>query len=217
MAQGCRRRRGGERIELFDDTSVNLNFTRDDGAADPVARRHNGPLVGPIRAHHLHLYLVDDAVEEAQARYAATFGGAPGIRWQYDAVDLPGRGAPIRALRRGRSTVRRAALDGVGLDGRPAELRARRPPARRRDAQAGAWGSPTRTAGPGQGHRWPRRPTAPGRHRSDAPVEARRMSACEWWSLRSALAHFVTFRGSTQSQRQIPASAVVVNGRSTAD
>lgn len=29
------------------------------------------------------------------------------------------------------------------------------------------------------------------------------MSACEWWSLRSALAHFVRFRGSTQSQRHI--------------
>ena len=29
------------------------------------------------------------------------------------------------------------------------------------------------------------------------------MSACEWRSLRSALAHFVTFRGSTQSQRHI--------------
>ncbi|MCE2541318.1 MAG: VOC family protein [Acidobacteria bacterium] len=79
-----------ERIELFDDTSVNLNFTRDDGAADPVARRHNEPLVGSIRAHHLHLYLVDDAVEEAQAWYAEMFGGAPGIRWRYDAVDLPG-------------------------------------------------------------------------------------------------------------------------------
>ena len=29
------------------------------------------------------------------------------------------------------------------------------------------------------------------------------MSSCEWVSLRSALAHFVTFRGSTQSQRHI--------------
>lgn len=29
------------------------------------------------------------------------------------------------------------------------------------------------------------------------------MNVCEWWSLRSALAHFVTFRGSTQSQRHI--------------
>ena len=79
-----------ERIELFDDTSVNLDFTRDDRAADPVAQRHNEPLDGSIRAHHLHLYLVNDAVEEAQAWYAEMFGGAPGIRWQYDAVDLPG-------------------------------------------------------------------------------------------------------------------------------
>ena len=29
------------------------------------------------------------------------------------------------------------------------------------------------------------------------------VSSCEWVSLRSALAHFVTFRGSTQSQRHI--------------
>ena len=79
-----------ERIELFDDTSVNLDFTRDDSAADPVARRHNEPLDGPIRAHHLHLYLIEDAVEEAQAWYAEMFGGAAGIRWRYAAVDLPG-------------------------------------------------------------------------------------------------------------------------------
>ena len=79
-----------ERIELFDDTSQNLTFTRDDGAADPVAERHNEPLDGTVRAHHLHLYLIDDAVEEAQAWYAAMFGGAPGIRWRYDAIDVPG-------------------------------------------------------------------------------------------------------------------------------
>ena len=29
------------------------------------------------------------------------------------------------------------------------------------------------------------------------------VSACEWVSLRAALAHFVTFHGSTQSQRHI--------------
>ena len=44
----------------------------------------------PIVAHHLHLYLVDDAVEEAQDWYATMFGGKPGTRWRYDAVDLPG-------------------------------------------------------------------------------------------------------------------------------
>ena len=29
-------------------------------------------------------------MEEAQAWYATMFGGAPGIRWRYDAVDVPG-------------------------------------------------------------------------------------------------------------------------------
>ncbi len=81
---------GGERIELFDETATNLTFTRADGGTDAVTRRHNEPLVGPIRAHHLHLYLLADAVAEAQRWYARLFGGVPGLRWRYDAVDLPG-------------------------------------------------------------------------------------------------------------------------------
>ena len=80
----------GERIELFDDTATNLTFTLDDGTADPVAQRHNAPLSVPITSHHLHLYLIEDAVEEAQRWYATMFGGLPGTRWRYDAVDLPG-------------------------------------------------------------------------------------------------------------------------------
>ena len=80
----------GERIELFAETATNLTFTADEGTLDAVAQRHNAPLPAPIVSHHLHLYLVDDAVEEAQRWYAATFGGTPGMRWRYDAVDLPG-------------------------------------------------------------------------------------------------------------------------------
>ena len=69
----------GERIELFDDTATNLTFTleQDDGSEDPVVARHNRPLDVPIAAHHLHLYLVDDAVAEAQDWYARMFGGKP--------------------------------------------------------------------------------------------------------------------------------------------
>ena len=80
----------GERIELFDETATNLTFTGDDAPLDAVAQRHNAPLPAPIVSHHLHLYLIDDAVEEAQRWYAETFGGTPGMRWRYDAVDLPG-------------------------------------------------------------------------------------------------------------------------------
>ena len=81
-----------ERIELFADTATSLTFTldNDDGSEDPVVARHNRPLDVPIAAHHLHLYLVEDAVAEAQDWYTRMFGGKPGTRWRYDAVDLPG-------------------------------------------------------------------------------------------------------------------------------
>ncbi len=84
----------GERIELFDDTATNLTFEVDGGAATAaaVAARHNRALDVPIIAHHLHLYLTEnaEAVDAAQRWYATTFGGTPGTRWRYDAVDLPG-------------------------------------------------------------------------------------------------------------------------------
>ena len=86
----------GERIELFDDTATNLTFTLDDdedaGVAAQVASRHNRRLDVPVIAHHLHLYLTEgaDAVDMAQEWYATMFGGTPGTRWRYDAVDLPG-------------------------------------------------------------------------------------------------------------------------------
>ena len=43
--------------------------------------------------------------------------------------------------------------------------------------------------------------TAPARRRRDAPVEARRMNVCEWWSLRSALAHFRHVSGDRRRAR----------------
>jgi catechol 2,3-dioxygenase-like lactoylglutathione lyase family enzyme len=84
----------GERIELFDDTATNLTFTldEDDAVAAAVAARHNRALDAPIAAHHLHLYLTEsaEAVDAAQQWYTTMFGGTPGMRWRYPAVDLPG-------------------------------------------------------------------------------------------------------------------------------
>jgi glucose/arabinose dehydrogenase len=80
----------GERIELFEDAALNLTFTPDQGAADAVSSRHNRPLSTPVAFHHVHLYLPGEAHLEAKAWYARMFGGVPGKRAQYDAVDLPG-------------------------------------------------------------------------------------------------------------------------------
>jgi catechol 2,3-dioxygenase-like lactoylglutathione lyase family enzyme len=85
----------GERIELFENTATNLTFTPDAGyagaAADiAAAGRHNRPLELPIAFHHIHLYVPDGEVADAKAWYARMFGGVPGKRSNYDAVDLPG-------------------------------------------------------------------------------------------------------------------------------
>ena len=80
----------GERIELFENTATNLTFTQDAGYQDPVAERHNRLLPIPIAFHHIHLYLPAGKVAEAKAWYTKMFGGVPGKRSNYDAVDLPG-------------------------------------------------------------------------------------------------------------------------------
>ena len=107
----------GERIELFDETATNLTFTGDDGPLDAVAQRHNAPLPAPIVSHHLHLYLVDDDVEEARRWYAATFGGTPGMRWRYAAVDLPGINFNFSYNpEAGGAPTRGRMLDHIGLE-----------------------------------------------------------------------------------------------------
>ena len=107
----------GERIELFDETATNLTFTGDEGPLDAAAQRHNAPLPTPIVSHHLHLYLVDDAVEEAQRWYVETFGGTPGMRWRYDAVDLPGINFNFSYNPdAGGASTRGRMLDHIGLE-----------------------------------------------------------------------------------------------------
>ena len=80
----------GERIELFENAALNLTFTQDAGYQDAVAERHNRPLAIPVAFHHIHLYLPAGKVAEAKAWYTKMFGGIPGKRSNYDAVDLPG-------------------------------------------------------------------------------------------------------------------------------
>jgi catechol 2,3-dioxygenase-like lactoylglutathione lyase family enzyme len=115
----------GERVELFEDAALNLTFTADDGREDPVAARHNRSLDAPIAFHHVHLYLPGDAHLEAKAWYARVFGGVPGKRAQYDAVDLPGinlnfSGGRAAAPMKGRM------LDHIGFEVRGLEAFCRR-------------------------------------------------------------------------------------------
>ena len=106
----------GERIELFDDSATNLTFVVDDGGADPVAERHNQPLTVPVIAHHLHLYLPDGAVDQAKQWYTSLFGGTPGMRWRYDAVDLPGINFNFSSQPEVGAPTRGRMLDHIGFE-----------------------------------------------------------------------------------------------------
>jgi catechol 2,3-dioxygenase-like lactoylglutathione lyase family enzyme len=106
----------GERIELFEDAAQNLTFTQDAGYNDSVAERHNRPVPPPIAFHHIHVYVPDNSVSEVKDWYARMFGGTPGKRSQYEAVDLPGMNLNISGPPRGSAPTRGRMLDHIGLE-----------------------------------------------------------------------------------------------------
>jgi catechol 2,3-dioxygenase-like lactoylglutathione lyase family enzyme len=106
----------GERIELFENAAKNLTFTQDSGHADSVAERHNRPLTVPVAFHHIHLYVPENAVAEAKAWYTRVFGGTPGKRSQYDAVDLPGVNMNISSAPKPTTGTKGRMLDHVGFE-----------------------------------------------------------------------------------------------------
>jgi len=107
----------GERVELFENAATNVGFTPDPGFTDPIAERHNRPIDVPIASHHFHLYLPDEAaVATAKAWYARTFGGTPGKRWRYDAVDLPGININFGVAPRPVQSTKGRTLDHIGFE-----------------------------------------------------------------------------------------------------
>jgi catechol 2,3-dioxygenase-like lactoylglutathione lyase family enzyme len=106
----------GERVELFEDAAQNLTFTQDAGFSDPVAERHNRPVATPIAFHHIHVYVTAETVPQVKAWYVRMFGGTPGKRSQYDAVDLPGMNLNISAPPRGSAPTKGRMLDHIGLE-----------------------------------------------------------------------------------------------------
>jgi catechol 2,3-dioxygenase-like lactoylglutathione lyase family enzyme len=107
----------GERIELFDDElATNLGFTIDGGGTDAAAGRHNRKIDVPIVAHHIHLNVPADQVAAAKEWYAKHFGGVRGMRWRYDAVDLPGININISGVETAQAPTRGRMLDHIGFE-----------------------------------------------------------------------------------------------------
>ena len=106
----------GERIELFENAATNLTFAQDAGFDDAVAKRHNRPQAGPIAFHHVHLYVPEGQVTAAKAWYSKVFGGVPGKRSNYDAVDLPGINLNFSAAPKPTVPTKGRMLDHIGFE-----------------------------------------------------------------------------------------------------
>jgi len=106
----------GERIELFDNSATNLTFTVDSGQIDPLADRHNHPQPIPVAFHHIHLYVPQGADVEAKAWYARMFGGVPGKRSNYQAVDLPGINLNFSGQATPQAPTKGRMLDHIGFE-----------------------------------------------------------------------------------------------------
>jgi catechol 2,3-dioxygenase-like lactoylglutathione lyase family enzyme len=106
----------GERIELFENSATNLTFTLDSGQTDSVADRHNHPLPIPVAFHHIHLYVPQGADVTAKAWYAQMFGGVPGKRSNYQAVDLPGINLNFSGQATAQAPTKGRMLDHIGFE-----------------------------------------------------------------------------------------------------
>src|SRR5690606_228238 len=107
----------GERVELFDDElATNLDFTPQSPSSEPSVARHNRALEVPIIAPHVHLHVPEDQAQIARDWYATHFGGVAGMRWRYDATDLPGINFNFSAAAEPLAGTQGRMLDHIGFE-----------------------------------------------------------------------------------------------------
>ena len=70
----------------------------------------------PIKHHHVHFHLADQAIPAIQAWYAKHFGARPGMRGQNQAADIPGVNLTFSATDMSTVTTKGRVLDHIGLD-----------------------------------------------------------------------------------------------------
>jgi extradiol dioxygenase family protein len=117
----------GDRIELFAELTENAYFHLDEGQVDEVAERHNRKMTVPITTHHVHIYNPpggdgfscdsdSDLSCQAQAWYVTIFGGTPGTRWDYKAVDIPGMNFNFLDSEETLAPTKGRTLDHIGFE-----------------------------------------------------------------------------------------------------
>jgi catechol 2,3-dioxygenase-like lactoylglutathione lyase family enzyme len=104
----------GERIELLQDLSENVQFTLDVGPPDRNAVQQK--MAVPIILHHIHFYVPEGSVADIKAWYAKVFGAVPGKRYHYEAADLPGVNLNFSGVPTKLEPTKGRMLDHIGFE-----------------------------------------------------------------------------------------------------
>jgi predicted enzyme related to lactoylglutathione lyase len=112
----------GDKVEIFDNTSSYPGFEADGSPATDAWKRHNRPVTEPIAIHHLHFYVPVGQETRAREWYRARFGGTPGRRFRYDAVDYPAINLNFSAAPAAVAPTAGRTLDRIGFDVRGLEV-----------------------------------------------------------------------------------------------
>ena len=70
----------------------------------------------PIRHHHVHFYVPEEAIPEMQAWYAKHFGATPGMRGRNQAADIPGANLTFTKSAAPTAATAGRILDHIGFD-----------------------------------------------------------------------------------------------------
>jgi catechol 2,3-dioxygenase-like lactoylglutathione lyase family enzyme len=104
----------GERIELLQDLSENVQFTLDEGSPDRSAAQEKMTL--PIVLHHIHFFVPEGSVPGIKAWYEKVFGAVPGRRFHYEAADLPGVNLNFSGVPAKLAPTKGRMLDHIGFE-----------------------------------------------------------------------------------------------------
>jgi catechol 2,3-dioxygenase-like lactoylglutathione lyase family enzyme len=70
----------------------------------------------PIRHHHVHFYVAENAIPEMQAWYVKHFGATPGMRGRNQAADIPGANLSFTKSDKPTVPTKGRHLDHIGFD-----------------------------------------------------------------------------------------------------
>jgi catechol 2,3-dioxygenase-like lactoylglutathione lyase family enzyme/extradiol dioxygenase family protein len=104
----------GERIELLEELSENVQFTFDDASQARNAAQRKMTL--PIVLHHIHFYVPEGSVPDIKAWYGKMFGAVPGRRFHYEAADLPGVNLNFSGVPAKLAPTKGRMLDHIGFE-----------------------------------------------------------------------------------------------------